>query len=223
MLRRDTLPWIAPVPLFIKAPGHQGRRGVDDRPVELIDVLPTIADTVGARLPWQVDGRSVFRARAARRTREIFSADLGRRLSFPTAGREKYEILARKRRLFGEALFSAAPDGYSNLIGRSMSDLRVRGYAAPSARVNRREELRNVKPHAKVIPTCVSGRLHPPPSGAANIAVVLNGVVRAVTQTYEDGKFAALVPPERLRRGSNELRLVHLSRGETALKELRIR
>ena len=80
-----------------------------------------------------------------------------------------------------------------------------------------------MKPHAKVIPTCVSGRLHPPPSGAANIAVVLNGVVRAVTQTYEDGKFAALVPPERLRRGSNELRLVHLSRGETALKELRIR
>ncbi len=45
--------------MFVKYP-HGLRRGVDSRPVSTIDVLPTIADVLGIRIPWHVDGRSLL-------------------------------------------------------------------------------------------------------------------------------------------------------------------
>lgn len=50
---------ILSVPLFVKAP-HQRVGGPSDRNVELIDVLPTIADVVDVPIPWPTDGDSVF-------------------------------------------------------------------------------------------------------------------------------------------------------------------
>ena len=48
------------MPLFIKLPGQ--RRGrIISRPVRTIDLLPTIADVLGIRIPWHVDGRSLLR------------------------------------------------------------------------------------------------------------------------------------------------------------------
>ena len=49
---------ILAVPL-VKVP-HQRMSVVSDRNVEIIDVLPTIADILGAELPWVIDGRSVL-------------------------------------------------------------------------------------------------------------------------------------------------------------------
>ena len=52
---------IAPIPLFVKAPG-QDRGRVSTGPVQTIDVLPTIADALGVRMPWKVDGRPAEQA-----------------------------------------------------------------------------------------------------------------------------------------------------------------
>jgi hypothetical protein len=49
---------IAPVPLFIKQPGGRGR-GTDMAPAQTIDVLPTILDTIGAKAPGGIEGRSL--------------------------------------------------------------------------------------------------------------------------------------------------------------------
>ena len=50
---------IADTPLFIKRPfQHAGR--ISDRHVRTEDILPTIADVLGIRMPWRVDGASVF-------------------------------------------------------------------------------------------------------------------------------------------------------------------
>lgn len=50
---------IAYAPLFVKAPGQERGR-VDDRNVMSIDLLPTIAEMIGVRIPddWELDGRS---------------------------------------------------------------------------------------------------------------------------------------------------------------------
>ena len=48
---------IAPVPLFVKAPGQRTGR-VSTRALQTIDILPTIADELGVHMPWRVDGRS---------------------------------------------------------------------------------------------------------------------------------------------------------------------
>ena len=56
VISRETFADIARVPLFIKYPGQRGG-SVDSRIVRTIDIFPTIADVLGIRLPWAVDGR----------------------------------------------------------------------------------------------------------------------------------------------------------------------
>ena len=56
----DNLADIVNVPMFVKLPGQ--RRGrVDDRP-RAVDLLPTIAEVLGIRLPWETDGTSLLAA-----------------------------------------------------------------------------------------------------------------------------------------------------------------
>lgn len=50
---------LAWTPLFIKAPG-QTSGAVDDRLARTTDILPTVADHLGTRLPWRADGRSLL-------------------------------------------------------------------------------------------------------------------------------------------------------------------
>ena len=45
-------------PLFFKYPGQQAPV-VDDRPAQSIDVLPTVADVIGVKIPWKIDGTSL--------------------------------------------------------------------------------------------------------------------------------------------------------------------
>ena len=59
LVDRDNIADIARVPLFVKLPGQRAGR-VDTRAARTIDVLPTIADVLGVRLPWRVDGRSLL-------------------------------------------------------------------------------------------------------------------------------------------------------------------
>jgi hypothetical protein len=54
----ENLADIAFTPLIVKAPG-QDAGAVDDRPVQTIDVLPTVAEAVGIDIPWAVDGESL--------------------------------------------------------------------------------------------------------------------------------------------------------------------
>jgi hypothetical protein len=58
------LPELAYAALFIKAPG-QIAATLDRSDVQLVDILPTLADLVGVKIPWEVDGRSACARRAA--------------------------------------------------------------------------------------------------------------------------------------------------------------
>ena len=63
---------VAFVPLFVKQPGQE-RGEVVDHHVETIDVLPTIAEVLGFRIPWRVDGRPRPLAAPKPRRREIIA------------------------------------------------------------------------------------------------------------------------------------------------------
>jgi hypothetical protein len=52
----DQILW---TPLFIKYPG-QAAGAIDDRPAQSIDIFPTVADVLKAKIPWQVDGTSLL-------------------------------------------------------------------------------------------------------------------------------------------------------------------
>ena len=73
----EALPELMWTPLIIKAPG-QTEGEVDDSNVQSIDVLPTIAELIGAELPWSVDGAAVGSdAQLARGNAKVFSTESG--------------------------------------------------------------------------------------------------------------------------------------------------
>ena len=57
--RAENLSDVSMVPLFVKLPG-QAKGAVEDKPVSTLDVVPTVADSLGMRLPWRVDGHSLL-------------------------------------------------------------------------------------------------------------------------------------------------------------------
>lgn len=59
------------IPLFIKLP-RQRQGHVSDRDVQLIDIVPTLAELLGMSVPWKVLGRDVFAEPGARRPKVAY-------------------------------------------------------------------------------------------------------------------------------------------------------
>lgn len=80
------------VPLFIKRP-HQREAIVSDHEVQLVDIMPTVAELVGVELPWECEGRSAFAPLAEPRNRVAFDRR-GRRYDFTPDPRRGWGVLA---------------------------------------------------------------------------------------------------------------------------------
>ncbi len=57
---------VAPIPLFIKAPGQRAGR-VNRAYARTIDIVPTMADILNVRINWRAHGRSAIRPSVTRR------------------------------------------------------------------------------------------------------------------------------------------------------------
>ena len=184
---------IAPVPLFVKLPGQREGR-VDDRSVRTTDVLPTIAAAAGARIPWRTDGMPA-RERAVDASAPIDVSHAGE----PALTEPLRSVLAKRAaredveaRLLRDGLYAIGPR--PELLGRRAPA------GAPARRVD-------VDPEAPVLPSFIAGDAGELAAGA-ELAVAVNGRVEATTRVYRDdgrSRYAALVPPESLRAGANEV------------------
>ncbi len=175
---------IAYVPLFVKLP-HQTHGLVERAAARTIDIVPTIAAALGARIPWRVDGHSLLGNRVPERD-VVLVKDGGRRFVVPVAELEarRSRALRRELRLFGS--------------GQPLSSL----YAVGQGReqVNRSIEGRPLRAKLDAIdlasdPVQVSGRV---PEATRAVALVAGGKVVAVVPAAA-GRFWALVPRARLR------------------------
>jgi hypothetical protein len=178
---------IAYVPLFVKLP-HQRRGRTERAAARTIDILPTIAKTVGVRIPWHVDGRPLLGDRASERD-VVLIKDRGRRFVVPTAELEarRERALRRQLELFGSgeplsSLYGIGPR--RGLLGRSVARLRLEPARAELDDVDRSSYLVQVSGR-------VTARIH-------DVAVAAAGRVVAVVPAV-DGRFWALVPRSALR------------------------
>jgi hypothetical protein len=62
---------------------------------------------------------------------------------------------------------------------------------------------------ARVLPVLVSGDVTGLPDGAP-LAVAVNGRVAVTTRVFPPGQFVALVPPESLRPGANDVAVLEI-------------
>jgi hypothetical protein len=217
-LNRETAAEIAPIPLFIKAPGQQRAR-VDDAWVETIDILPTIFDVLNLDPRVEMDGRSAFSEEVQSRDELRFLIrNSFEELRIPAGEfeRERQAIVDRNQRLFGsgadgpERIFQIGPN--SELIGQPAS---AAGEALDVELANGRD-YESVDPASGYVPVHVVGRVNGADRTPRDIAVAVNGTIRAVGSTFElavgdEGELVSVVVPESaFTKGRNRVQVLQV-------------
>jgi hypothetical protein len=215
---------IAFVPLFVKLP-HQHRARIDDGFARTIDIVPTIAHVLGARIPWHVDGQTLV----GRRLPLEAKAEL--RLGGGKVQREQLSILrARRHEALREQLarFGSRPSSVYRvgpvpaLIGRPLASLRIEPSPDAGVDLDGQELLSYVDRRTDFLPTWIQGRLTGRHGQHEPLAVAVNGRVEATTWTFEgvDGTaFDAMVPERSLHNGRNDVQVL-LIRPDRTLAQL---
>jgi hypothetical protein len=217
-LTRRTAAEIAPIPLFIKEPGQ--RRGrVDDAWVETIDILPTIFDVLDLDPRVEMDGRSAFSDEVQNRDELRFLLrNSFRVLRIPA---EEFEadrdvVLERNRRLFGSGsdgaarLYEIGP--HPELIGQPAS---AAGEPLDVELANA-GDYENVDPASTYVPVQIAGRVNGPDRHPRDIAVAVNGTIRAVGNTFtlavgDEGELVSVMVPESaFRKGRNDIQVLEI-------------
>jgi hypothetical protein len=237
--RRDATPAnideLAPVPLFVKAPGQ--RRGKTVRSyVRTTDVTPTIADLLNLRIGWRVDGRSAFSpAVRKRRGAMMIKRDFSRRLRISAAdlSRRRAALLRLRLHRFGSRSWDRLYTGigpHTRLIGKRIGTLAVASNG-PRARIAGRAAFRSVG-RSLVVPTQIAGTID---SGSGSqtrdIAVAVNGTIEAVGTTFHLGadalkstregeSFSVMVPESSMRKGRNVVEILAVENGGRRLVRL---
>jgi hypothetical protein len=220
---------VAPVPFFVKAPGQTSGE-IDDSLVRTLDVVPTVADLLDVTVPWENDGYSAFsETTQARGLVSVPRRDFSRVI---TIGRDelerrreelrrwrasKFGTGAQSELMFGDPWESAYRIGPNReLLGRPLAGASIAQGRGVHGAIANAALLANVQPSEPIVPTRVTGRLEGSPPGAMrDLAVVVNGRIRAVGRSFHlRGKraefFSLMLPESALRRGRNEVELVEV-------------
>ena len=209
VLDRDVLP----VPLFIKYP-FQKEGQISDENVETIDILPTIADVLGAGAELEMDGRSLLGRKPLRPGKLAFHAykDFLQYTAEPD-GEAKYDTLKWKLQNFKHSggigsLFKIGK--YSELVGSRLDDLDISETRGLGISLDLPELYNDVNPASGFVPSRITGTINfKVARPGSSIAVAVNGFVQAVTEIYpsEDNsyKFSAMVAEKSFKKGKNSL------------------
>ncbi len=212
---------IAFIPLFVKLPGQTDGKVVDKH-VSSVDVLPTIASVLGAKVHWRLDGHSALVDGPGRGTVRVSG------FTMPYGAAQKLRVSARERklRLFGSGVWGPrmeATGRYWRLIGQRP---RASGSVDATAKVDAvgSKLLRKFPRNSLLVPSPLAGSISGLFKGA-KIAFALNGRIAAVTSVYREPaggalRFSALVGESGFRTGRNTVHAYVVS-GSTAAPRLR--
>ena len=219
-----TAPGVAWVPLIVKLPGGDASV-VDDRNVEQVDLLATVADVLDVDVPWPTDGVSAFAARPRAPARKTFvrSPSLVSRGGYATL---TLDARAGFASVLGLPLTSSGSDPdlgilragpFGALLGRSLDSFASAPPFGRPARVDGLDAFDDVD-LAGELPAFVRGRLEADAVLDAAVVVALNGRVAGVSPTFryerDAAAFTVLIPPSSFRDGRNELELFLLDDAE---------
>jgi hypothetical protein len=203
---------VLPVPLFVKLPG-QARTGSPDRTALTIDILPTIAEVVGATIPWSLDGHSLLADRPDRTSvsvRVVSQREKGAlRFPVPQLLAKRDAAVARRQARWHSGPWDSVfrPGPRASLVGMRVAELGVSGEAPPGI-MQRRLQPPHDREH--FVSSLVSGVARGEASREPrDLAVALDGTIRATTRTRPDPArgdrmvWQALIDESDLRPGPN--------------------
>jgi hypothetical protein len=215
-LTRANAAEIAPVPLFVKAPG-QRRARIDDAWVSTIDILPTIFDVLDLDPRVEMDGRSAFSDEVqSRDALHILVRNSFEELNIPAAdfARERRRIVDRNHALLGtgadgpQRIYRVGPN--QGLLGRPADGA---GLEPLDVELVYGPDYADVDPDSPFVPAHIVGRVRGEGEGGRAIAVAVNGKIAGVGETFtlatgDEGELVSvIVPPSSFERGRNEVRV----------------
>lgn len=212
---------IAPVPLFIKAPG-QTRGRIVDRHVCTTQILPTIARMLGIGYPWQ-------RYPCPQETVTVANSPTGESsLPFKRVERLRDAYVARIGRLFGsdtgwQPVLRFEP--HPELIGRPVESLALSRAGHASATIDEQDRLGDVDPRAPVVlASLLRGALSGAEPGEA-LAAAVSGRIAAVGRSFSAAgsvRYSLLIPPRYFRDGANRVEVYRVRGGGSAIRLQRL-
>ena len=215
-INRDTAAEIAPIPLFIKAPG-QKKGEVDDAYVETIDIVPTIFDVLNLDPKVKTDGKSAFSDEVQQRDElRILIRNTFEELRIPADEfrAEREQIIARNTRLFGSGkdgparMFEIGPD--PELIGQPAS-----AAGEPlDVELSYGPDYRRVDPDTGFVPVHVVAKVNGPDRHPRDIVVAVNGTIAGTGNTFQLAEgdqselVSVMVPETAFRKGRNDVQVL---------------
>jgi hypothetical protein len=205
---------VSMVPLFVKAP-HQRHGKIVDTPVSTMDLLPTIADLTGARIPWHVDGRPL----------RLAAEDPGRRFKIldaedhflplnPDRLRRQRSILVRlKEFIFGTGappdLFGLGPG--RPLVGRALASVNTGPAIDASVKLTDAGEYGHVDLTGPFVPALVRGTIGASEREVPAVAIAVNGRIAGSGGVRRQGDglgFSVMVEESAFHQGRNDVRVL---------------
>ena len=198
------------VPLLVKYPS-QVSRIVSDRNVETVDIVPTIASVLSTTVPYEVDGRSLWDVLQPDRTYKTFIQRTYTRVRLEEHSPDlddRYVGLEQKLRHFASGLYALGP--HASLVGRPLTTLNGRADTDASIRFDDPSRFDTVDLERHTLPLFVRGALPTGITERVSVAIAVNGVVVATTQSYREHDawvFASMIPEDALTPGANDVQV----------------
>jgi len=205
------------VPLLVKLPKqHAGI--TSDRPVQTIDILPTISTVLHAPLPFPVDGVSMLPEVDGHEVKRTASYGTSQAFAVPNDLSGLKEAATRKTSLFGSGSDTRKLFGrgrFWQVIDQPVARLQPAATSDVRAFISEPERFTKVAPQRGVVPALVSGSVTGSAitSDDAFVAVGVNGIVRAVAQLVrvgQDNTFQTVLPEASFKDGRNALQILIL-------------
>jgi len=213
------------VPLLIKLP-NQKKGEVSEADAATIDIIPTVADYLGIKLPWKASGVSLLQKnREVKTSKSIFTSKrletyayrdlLQKRESSHLENIYKFGLNQPSSNLFwfGEHL---------DLLGKNVIDLEVRE-GNVSLELDQAHMFDSVDLSRNLTPALIQGKLTYRKPVMAEVAISINGVIQGVAKAYNiqgNNVFTVVVPESAFKEGVNKVQGYVIERTATGQKYL---
>jgi hypothetical protein len=206
---------IANSPLFIKYPGQRTGK-VSEVHTHTIDILPTIAQQLGVKIPYKTEGKPISEDGAGGRITIKNGLKSTVREPFSEMLKERDQVLARASASLGAntGLWRLGPR--PDLLGRAAPPVSGAG-SAGTASLYSNDQWNDVTfGKDRKIPAFVAATLEGV-AGGRPIAISVNGRVAATCRSFlfkGDTWAGSIVPPQTLHRGRNSIGVYLIGAGD---------
>jgi hypothetical protein len=216
------------IPVFIKLP-KKGPASPFTNKFQSPDILPTMCGALEITGAGPFDGRDVFSNASTPEHFAFFNKSTNSIVKHDLSLLNIDYVTTTKQNAFDvEHGFGIRSDVYDQLCGKSTKDAATAEPSELNAELFSPENYETVGAAPDFLPAMLQGTLQNNASNQPrNLAVALNGVFVAVTNSFDTGRgvseFSAMLPEENFRNGRNEIALFEITRNpanEITLKPL---